>query len=78
MFPIVAKKLTSDQLSELINKQNNTGNTPLRTGQYDADYAVITESKEMLKKLLDIGVDLSLLNEANRTAFAEAEEFDKF
>lgn len=32
----------------------------------------------MLKKLLDVGVDLSLVNEANRTAYAEAEEFDKF
>lgn len=32
LFPIVAKKLTSAQLSELINKQNNTGNTPLRIG----------------------------------------------
>ena len=32
----------------------------------------------MLKKLLEIGVDVTLVNEANRTAFAEAEEFDKF
>lgn len=29
-------------------------------------------------KLLEVGADTSLANEANRTPFAEAEEFDKF
>lgn len=32
----------------------------------------------MVLKLLEVGADTSLANEANRTAFAEAEEFDKF
>jgi hypothetical protein len=31
IFPIVSKILSNDNLSELINKQNSTGNTPLRT-----------------------------------------------
>lgn len=32
----------------------------------------------MVLKLLEVGADTSLANEANRTPFAEAEEFDKF
>lgn len=31
LLPIVTKRLNSAQLQELINKQNNTGNTPIRT-----------------------------------------------
>lgn len=30
LFPIVAKKLTNEKIDGLINKQNSTGNTPLR------------------------------------------------
>ena len=33
IFPIVAKKISNANLSELINKQNSTGNTPLRIFQ---------------------------------------------
>jgi ankyrin repeat protein len=32
----------------------------------------------MVQKLISLGPDLSVRNEAGRTAFAEAEEFDKF
>lgn len=31
----------------------------------------------MVLKLLEIKVDVNLLNDANRTPYAEAEEFDK-
>lgn len=30
LFPIVVGKITPAQLQELLNKQNSTGNTPLR------------------------------------------------
>lgn len=30
IFPIVSKKLSNAKIDELINKQNSTGNTPIR------------------------------------------------
>jgi hypothetical protein len=41
-----------DKLPTLINKQNSTGQTPLRIISIHADYSVITDSKDMLLKLL--------------------------
>lgn len=68
-----------DKLPALINKQNATGNTPLRTFlMKKKDYAVITDSKDMLLKLLEYGADPSITNEFGRTALDEAEMIQKF
>lgn len=31
LFPLVAKKIGNDKVQEVINKQNSSGSTPLRT-----------------------------------------------
>lgn len=72
LFPIVAKKL-GKKIEEILNKQNSTGSSPLRIKNINLDYAVITNSKEMVVRLLEAGVDPNLKNESGRTAFSEAE-----
>jgi ankyrin repeat protein len=76
LFPVVSKKI-GPEIETVVNKQNSTGNTPLRRWRFDLDYAVITNSKEMVQKLIEIKADTNIKNEAGRTPFAEAEEFDK-
>ncbi len=45
-----------DKLTALINKQNSTGQTPLRIfHNKNIDYSVITDSKDMVVKLLEFG-----------------------
>lgn len=62
-------KHLNDKILSLINKQNSTGQTPLRiTYNLSKDYTVITDSKDMLVKLLEHGADTSLRNEFDRTA----------
>lgn len=45
--------------------------------KHNQDYAVITNSKEMVLKLVQNGAKTDLTNDSGRNAFAEAEEFDK-
>ena len=61
LFPIVANKL-NNKMQELIDKQNSTGNTPLRIYSSILDYAVITDSKEMVARLLKVGANTNILN----------------
>ena len=61
LFPIVAKRL-GDKIQEVLNKQNSTGSTPLRKQSAYPDYSVITNSKEMVVKLLEAGADTNLKN----------------
>ena len=51
LFPIISKKLGT-KVKDIIDKQNSTGNTPLRKLDIKIDYAVITNSKEMATRLV--------------------------
>ena len=56
LYPLVAKKM-GEKIGEIVHKQNSTGNSPLRIFFLIIDYAVITDSKDMVVKLLSVGAD---------------------
>lgn len=52
LMPIVTKKCPKEQILQILNKQNSSNSTPLRTLSLIKDYAVVTDSKEMVTKLI--------------------------
>jgi rRNA-processing protein FCF1 len=47
---------------KILNKQNSSGCTPLRIDANELDYAVITNSKEMVSRLIEVGVNTGIGN----------------
>lgn len=63
LLPVITKRCPREQLLEIINKQNSTLSTPLRIYLgYIVDYAVVTDSTEMVKKLLEVGANPQIKN----------------
>ena len=62
LLPVITKRCPRQQLAEILNKQNSSNSTPLRKYIVNLDYAVVTDSKQMVKKLVEAGVNPQLKN----------------
>lgn len=52
LLPFLKEQCPKDQIYEIVNKTNSSGSSPLRKKSDKIDYTVITDSKEMLEKLI--------------------------
>ena len=62
IVPVMLKRCPKEQVLQILNKQNYNRSTPLRIFVLILDYAVVTQSKDMVRKLLEAGADPQLTN----------------
>lgn len=62
IVPVMVKRCPKEQVLQILNKQNYNRSTPLRIFVLILDYAVVTQSKDMVRKLLEAGADPQLTN----------------